>query len=76
MDLPSLKTDEYEKIHENGNNHFISGIFINELLLMVQGGLALATISVSNSSIYLFIATIIMFMGIFIMIFKNIETPL
>jgi hypothetical protein len=45
---------------------FISGIFINEILLMTQGSLALFTINLPYSSIYLFIAAIIMFTGIFL----------
>lgn len=43
---------------------FVSGIFINEILLMTQGVFALATINVSHMSIFLFIAALIMLTGI------------
>lgn len=43
---------------------FVSGIFINEILLMTQGSLAIFTINLPYGGIYLFIAAIIMFTGI------------
>lgn len=50
---------------------FVSGIFINESLLMIQGFFALATISISHINIYLFIAALIMFSGIFLVSIKQ-----
>jgi hypothetical protein len=53
---------------------FISGIFINELLLMIQGVLALANQSFHRMNILLFIAAIIMFTGILLINIKQQRT--
>lgn len=42
---------------------FVSGVFINEILLMLQGSFALATESISHINIFLFIAAIMLFTG-------------
>lgn len=56
-----------QKMGMTGLIIFVSGIFINETLLMIQGSLALAEISVSHITIYLFTAAVIMFTGAFMM---------
>jgi hypothetical protein len=50
---------------------FVSGVFINEILLMIEGIFALATISISHINLYLFIAALIMFTGICLITLKQ-----
>ena len=50
---------------------FVSGVYINELLLMIQGGLALATINVPFMNEFLLIAALIMFIGVFLIVIEQ-----
>lgn len=50
---------------------FVTGVFINEILLMTQGVFALATESIPHISKFLLIAAIIIFTGIFLIIIKQ-----
>jgi hypothetical protein len=50
---------------------FVSGVFINETLLMIQGVSAIYTESVSHINIFLFIAAIIMLIGTFLINFRQ-----
>lgn len=52
---------------------FVSGVFINEILLMIQGGFALATKAIPHINILLLIAAIIMFAGILLINIKQIS---
>jgi len=54
---------------------FVLGVFINEILLMIQGGLALVTESITHMDIFLFIAAVIMFSGIFLVNTKQSSSP-
>jgi len=69
--IVSEKLISIQKSVMSGIVIFVSGIFINEVLLMMQGGLALMTISVSHMNVYLFLAAIIMFSGISIILLNN-----
>jgi hypothetical protein len=50
---------------------FVSGIFINEFLLMIQGVFALTSVSVPYINVLLFAAAIIMFAGVLIIGIKQ-----
>lgn len=50
---------------------FVSGVFINEILLMIQGAFALATETVPYMNVLLLIAAIIMFLGVFLIIIRQ-----
>ena len=50
---------------------FVSGIFFNEILLMTQGVLALATESIPYLNVLLVFASIIMFTGLFLVNIKQ-----
>jgi hypothetical protein len=66
--LFSQKLLTYKKMAVTGLIIFVSGIFINETLLMIQGVLAMLTIDFPYASISLFVAAIIMFTGIFTLV--------
>lgn len=64
--LMSEKLITMSKMTYLGTIAFVSGVFINEVLLMIQGVYAIANNSIPHINAFLFIAAIIMFIGVFL----------